>query len=62
MQWSHPRGLGILFSVLASGLLIGVFLSGSHTPSVGHVDASAFTAAAFVRRPSKPAFFFSRSR
>ena len=33
-----------------------------HTPSVGHVDASAFTAAAFVRRPSKPAFFFSRSR
>ena len=29
MQWSHPRGLGILFSVLASGLLIGVFLSGS---------------------------------
>ena len=29
MQWSHPRGLGILFSVLASGVLIGVFLSGS---------------------------------
>ena len=29
MQWSHPRGLGILVGVLASGLLIGVFLSGS---------------------------------
>ena len=34
----------------------------STAPSVGHVDASASTGAAFARRPSTPAFFFSRSR